>query len=53
MSFAGLWDFCFNNYRHPPYQYDEKFNGCHYIYSYKYQNIRDWLNPGESMVIGR
>jgi hypothetical protein len=42
----GLWDFCFNNYRHPPYQYDEKFNGCHYIYSSKYQNIRDWLQPG-------
>ncbi|KAI1305210.1 hypothetical protein HDE_01540 [Halotydeus destructor] len=42
----GLWDFCFNNYRHPPYQYDEKFNGCHFIYSSKFQNIRDWLQPG-------
>ena len=44
----GLWDFCFNNYRHPPYQYDEKFNGCHWVYSWKFQNIRDWLQPGQS-----
>ncbi|XP_022237131.1 uncharacterized protein LOC106477097 isoform X1 [Limulus polyphemus] len=42
----GLWDVCFRNYRHPPYQYDEKFDGCHWIFSYKYQNIRDWLQPG-------
>lgn len=42
----GLWDFCFSNYRHPPYQYDERFTGCHWIYSSKFQNIRDWLQPG-------
>lgn len=46
----GLWDFCFNNYRHPPYQYDERFHGCHWVYSSKFQNIRDWLQPGESHV---
>ena len=33
--------------RHPPYQYDEIFHGCHWIYSSKYQNIRDWLQPGK------
>lgn len=43
----GLWDVCFKNYRHPSYQYDETFNGCHWIHSYTYQNIRDWLLPGE------
>ena len=47
----GLWDFCFNSYRHPPYQYDEKFTGCHWVYSAKFQNIRDWLQPGESAGI--
>jgi len=47
----GLWDFCFNNYRHPPYQYDEKFSGCHWIYSSKYQNIRDWLQPAWFMFV--
>jgi hypothetical protein len=47
----GLWDFCFDNYRHPSYQYDEVFDGCHWIYSSKYQNIRDWLQPGWFIVI--
>jgi len=42
----GLWDFCFYKYTHPPYQYADKFTGCHWIYSSKYQNIRDWLQPG-------
>lgn len=41
----GLWDFCFQDYRHPSYQYDMKFNGCHWIYSPVYTNIRDWLQP--------
>ena len=47
----GLWDFCFNSYRHPPYQYDEKFTGCHWVYSAKFQNIRDWLQPGKLIVV--
>lgn len=41
----GLWDFCFQDYRHPSYQYDTKFTGCHWIYSPIYTNIRDWLQP--------
>ncbi|GFX76248.1 uncharacterized protein TNCV_1233851 [Trichonephila clavipes] len=41
----GLWNFCFKNYRHPSYQYDELFDGCHWVFSYKYQNIRDWMQP--------
>lgn len=47
----GLWDVCFNNYRHPPYQYDEKFDGCNWIYSAKYQNIREWLQPGNNLIL--
>lgn len=43
----GLWDVCFRNYRHPQYQYDEIFSGCHWIYSTKYQKIRDWLQPSK------
>lgn len=43
----GLWNFCFRNYRHPSYQYDELFDGCHWVFSYKYQNIRDWMQPGK------
>ncbi|KAH6934952.1 hypothetical protein HPB50_002485 [Hyalomma asiaticum] len=52
----GLWDVCFHNYRHPSYQYDETFNGCHWIHSYAYQNIRDWLLPaseGSGGTVGR
>lgn len=42
----GLWEVCFNKYQHPPYQYDETFDGCHWIHGYYFQNIRDWLMPG-------
>lgn len=41
----GLWDFCFQDYRHPFYQYDTKFTGCHWIYSNVFLNVRDWLQP--------
>lgn len=41
----GLWDFCFQDYRHPSYQYDMKLNGCHWIYSSVYTSVRDWLRP--------
>lgn len=47
----GLWDFCFQDYRHPAYQYDTKFNGCHWIYSPVYINIRDWLQPPWFMFV--
>lgn len=43
----GLWDFCFRDYRHPSYQYDQKFSGCYWVYSGVYHNIRDWLQPGK------
>lgn len=47
----GLWDFCFQDYRHPSYQYDTKFTGCHWIYSPVYTNIRDWLQPAWFMFV--
>lgn len=47
----GLWDFCFQDYRHPAYQYDTKFSGCHWIYSPVYTNIRDWLQPPWFMFV--
>jgi len=47
----GLWDFCFQDYRHPSYQYDRKFTGCHWIYSSVYTNIRDWLQPPWFMFV--
>ena len=47
----GLWDFCFQDYRHPSYQYDTKFTGCHWVYSPVYTNIRDWLQPAWFMFV--
>lgn len=47
----GLWDFCFQEYRHPSYQYDYKFTGCHWIYSSIFTNIRDWLQPPWFMFV--
>lgn len=47
----GLWDFCFQDYRHPSYQYDTKFTGCHWIYSSVYTNIRDFLQPPWFMFV--
>jgi len=41
----GLWDFCFHDYRHPYYHFDDKLTGCYWIYSHTYYNIRDWLAP--------
>ena len=42
----GLWEFCFHNFRHPDYQYDELFNGCHWIWGNEYRYIREKLLPG-------
>lgn len=47
----GLWDFCFQDYVHPTYQYDMKFTGCHWIYSTIYTPLRDWLQPGWFMFV--
>lgn len=42
----GLWEVCFHEFRYPRYQFDKKFQGCHYIYSQEYLIIREWLLTG-------
>ena len=29
----GLWEYCFDRFRFPSYQFDKLFHGCHYIFS--------------------
>lgn len=29
----GLWEYCFDRFRFPAYQFDKLFDGCHYIFS--------------------
>lgn len=41
----GLWEYCFDQFRYPYYQFDKKFNGCHHIFSQEYYVIREWLLP--------
>lgn len=41
----GLWTVCFRQYRHHNHQFDQKFDGCHWIFGYKFRNIRNWLQP--------
>ena len=43
----GLWEFCFQDFRHPDYQFDTLFNGCHWIWGEYYRLIREKLLPGK------
>lgn len=47
----GLWEYCFENYRYPYYQFPHLFHGCHHIFSQEYYVIREWLIPGWLMVV--
>ncbi|XP_077293834.1 claudin superfamily protein pickel [Arctopsyche grandis] len=47
----GLWEYCFDQFRYPYYQFPKLFNGCHYIFSQEYYVIREWLLPGWMMVV--
>uniref|UniRef100_A0A1B6FUQ3 EXPERA domain-containing protein n=1 Tax=Cuerna arida TaxID=1464854 RepID=A0A1B6FUQ3_9HEMI len=47
----GLWQYCFEEFRFPYHQFDKMFDGCHYIYSYEYYVIREWLLPGWLLAI--
>lgn len=47
----GLWEVCFDGFRYPRYQYDKKFDGCHYIYSLEYRIIQEWILPGWYMFV--
>ena len=42
----GLWEFCFFKFRHPDYQFDHLFHGCHALYGEEYRLIREKLQPG-------
>ncbi|XP_014662653.1 PREDICTED: uncharacterized protein LOC106805534 [Priapulus caudatus] len=41
----GLWEVCFNGYRHPQYQYDKVFTGCRWIFHRDMYIIREYLEP--------
>jgi hypothetical protein len=47
----GLWEFCFYKFRHPDYQFDKLFTGCHATYGQEYRLIREKLLPGWLMVV--
>jgi len=47
----GLWEFCFFKFRHPDYQFDHLFTGCHALYGTEYRLIREKLLPGWLMVV--
>lgn len=47
----GLWEFCFFKFRHPDYQFDKLFHGCHALYGDDYRLIREKLLPGWLMVV--
>ena len=46
----GLWEFCFSKFRYPNYQFDDLFDGCHYVFSRKYFVIWEWLLPGSNLI---
>jgi len=47
----GLWEYCFEQFRYPYYQFDKQFDGCHHIFSQEYYVIREWLLPVWLMVV--
>ncbi|XP_022124168.1 uncharacterized protein LOC110999436 [Pieris rapae] len=47
----GLWEYCFDRFRFPSFQFDKLFHGCHYIFSQEYYVIREWLLPGWLMAV--
>ncbi|XP_014205139.1 uncharacterized protein LOC106637031 [Copidosoma floridanum] len=47
----GVWQYCFENFRYPYFQFDKLFNGCHSVYSEEYYVIREWLLPGWLLVV--
>ncbi len=46
----GLWEFCFSRFRYPNYQFDDLFDGCHYVFSKTYFVIWEWLLPGKKKM---
>lgn len=47
----GLWEYCFDQFRYPYFQYDKLFDGCHHVFSFEYYVIREWLLPAWLMAV--
>jgi hypothetical protein len=47
----GLWEYCFDNFRYPYYQFDHLFDGCHHVFSREFYVIREWLLPPWLMAV--
>ncbi|XP_076271264.1 claudin superfamily protein pickel [Rhynchophorus ferrugineus] len=47
----GLWEYCFQDFQYPLYQFDHLFNGCHHVFSQEYYVIREWLLPPWLMAV--
>lgn len=47
----GLWEYCFEQFRYPYYQFDHLFDGCHHVFSQEYYVIREWLLPPWLMTV--
>jgi len=41
----GLWEFCFEHFRFPRFQFDRVFTGCGMIWGDEYRLIREWMMP--------
>lgn len=47
----GLWEYCFEHYRYPNYQFDKVFDGCNHVFSEEFYVIREFLVPGWLVVV--
>lgn len=47
----GLWEFCFDNYRFPYFQFDKLWHGCHATYGDEFRLIREWMSPWWLIIV--
>lgn len=47
----GLWEYCFEQFRYPYYQFPHLFDGCHHVFSQEFYVIREWLLPPWLMAV--
>jgi len=47
----GLWTACFHNFAYDMDYMGKTYDGCHWIYSYEYKPVFDWLNPGWLILV--
>lgn len=47
----GLWEYCFEHFRYPYFQFDKLFHGCHHVFSQEYYVIREYLLPPWLMAV--